>query len=1005
MKSLVENFIRRPVLTSAISILILLLGLFGLIKMPLRFLPKMDQALIDISTVYPGANNQIVKSFVTSKIQNALVGLDGIDYITSSSTAGMSDIKIYLSSGISSDHMMTDIMQKISSIVGELPSEVKTPVVTKKNTDNQAILILGFSSKKLSRIDVADYLQRRVAPKIEAVDGVGRANVWGDQYVMQVWLNPSQLAAYHLSPQEVSNALRSQNVLASPGKTQGSFFNYTLNTTTALHTPEEFNNLVIKVVNNVPVYLKDIGEARLGSRENETSVYYNNQPTTMIGVVTLPTSNPLSVVGTILKILPDIAKSLPEDMTVNVVLNRTDFIRSSLREVIKSLFESMAIVLVVIFLFLGNFRAAIIPSVTIPLSLIGICFFMQLMGYSINTITLLAMVLGVGLVVDDAIVVIENGETHLTACLSPLESLICATQELVVPIIAMTITLAAVYVPIALTDGLIGQLFKEFAFTLAGSVILSGVLALTLAPMMGSRLMHVSQQTTGFAIAVEKVMTCCQVAYRYILIQIFQLKKWMLGIWVIISLLAVLLYAFIPSELTPTENQGFLIAMGNAPASANLSYLEHYADETQRVFQQFKEIHDTATVLSTREGYSAYLLARQDNNLLKVVKPLQQALAVVPGLDFHVIAPSILANSGPPIQFVLQANVDEKNLYRMAKLLEAKAMASGEFMFLFDDLNYSNPEASIVVDPARATAVNVSMSQVANALTLLMGNQQVQQFSANDQSYDVVIKTLPRYQLNPEDLQNISIPTNTGFSVPLSTVASIKYSIAPTALNQFQKMNSVTIMGAVLPGKTMSQGLSLLASLANDYFPKKVSVNYAGSSRQFMQEGHRMLIIFALAILVIFLILSMQFESYRDALIILLGSVPMALFAALLPLKYGLGTMNIYTQIGLLTLVGLISKHGILITRFANEIKKRDQVDNKTAVIEAAILRFRPILMTTAAILFGAIPLMHAAGAGSGSRHAIGVVIGYGISIGTVLTLLLLPVVYTVFSVDRSGHS
>jgi len=999
--SLIEKFIHRPVLTTALSIFILLLGLFGLITMPLRFLPEMEQAVIDIQTTYSGADTQTVKGFVTTKIQNAIVGVDGIDYLSSSSATGVSHIKIYLLPGKNADVALTNIIEKVNSIRGDLPREVDTPVISKQNADNRPILILGFSSEKLKRADAADYLRRVIAPQLEAIEGVSQIQVWGDPYVMQIWLNPDALTAYHLSPQDVVNALRSQNVLASPGKTQGKYFNYTLNATTALHTAEEFNQLVIKVVNNVPIYLKDVGEARTGERDEDFMVYYNAKPTTMLGVSTLPTSNPITVVNAILKNLPRITQNMPSDLSMHVVLNRTLFINNSLHEVIKTLIESMIIVIIVLFLFLGNIRAALIPAITIPLSLIGVCFLMSILGYSINTITLLAMVLAVGLVVDDAIVVVENIVRHLSATAIPIQSTIIATRELVVPVIAMTITLAAVYLPIGFTSGLIGQLFKEFSFTLAGSVIISGLIALTLSPMMGARFIRAEQQPQFFSRWIEKIMYACQEYYRRLLIILFKYKKWMMLAWLLVVIAAVIFYVKTPSELAPTENQGFLLVVGEAPASANRAYLEQYAAAAHQIFQQNKTVDDYATVLSPDEGYTSYLISqrqtKQQPSLLAQMKPLQIALENVTGLSLRTIAPSIFGGGGPPIQFVLQSTENYKDLYYMAKLIEEKAMQSGMFMYLFDNLNYSKPEASIVVDSNAAAAANVSMENIASALSSLMSNRQVQQFSANDQSYDVVIKTLPQYQLNPEDLQTISVPTNHQSVVPLSSVASLRYHVMPTAMNQFQKMNSVTIMGNVLPGRTISEGLKILNQLAAENLPKQMTMDYAGSSRQFLQEGNRMLTIFVLAMLVIFLILSMQFESYRDSLIILLGSVPMALFAALLPLKYGLGSINIYTQIGLLTLVGLISKHGILITRFANEIRAEKKLDKEAAVIEAAILRFRPILMTTAAILFGALPLINASGAGSESRYAIGMVIGFGMGIGTLLTLLLLPVLYTVF--------
>ncbi|MCW5589587.1 MAG: efflux RND transporter permease subunit [Legionellales bacterium] len=1009
MNKLIEAFVRRPVLTSALSIFILLLGSFGLIKMPLRFLPKIDQALIEILTVYPGANSTVVKNFVTSKIQNSIVGVEGIDYVTSSSTTGYSDIKAYLSPGINADKALMVIMGKVSSVTNELPSSVQTPMVIKNNVDSRPTIIFAFASTGIPRAEISDYLTRVIAPQLETVDGVAQANVWSSPYSMQIWLNPDALAAYHLSPQDVVAALKTQNVLAAPGKTQGKYVDYTLNTTTALHTPEQFNHLVIKVVNHVPIYLQDIGVAKMGAEQDTYMVYYQGIPCTMIGVSLLPTANPLVVVDALKKKMDVIKHHLPSGLTANLVYDQTTFIRASLHEVIKTLIESIVIVILVILLFLGNVRAALIPAITIPVSLLGVCFFMQMLGYSINTITLLAMVLAVGLVVDDAIVVVENSVRHLSDKLSTLTTTIHAAQELALPVIAMTITLAAVYVPIGFSGGLVGELFTEFAFTLAGSVIISGVIALTLSPMMSARFLTLQQQHQPLAIFAEKIMQRLQQKYKTILVFLMNYKMWLVIAWLSIMILSVLLYKMIPSELAPTENHGYIMVAGDAPANVNRNYLMHYALATHKIYSHLQNVDHFATVVSPDDGYFAYLIGDQKpgekTSLLGSIQTIQQQLNQVPGIDFHVLAPSTLPGSGAGVQFVLQSSKDYKTLYHAAKMLEQKAMQSGLFLFLYDDLNYNNPQATIDINPLAAASANVSMSNIAEALSSLLSNQEVQPVSVHDQSYNVVIKTLPSYQLNPEDLQNIAIPTGNNTTVPLSTVATLHYSVVPQALNQFQKMNSVTIMGGIKPGYTLSQGLNVLNNVAAAKLSNDVTVDYSGTSREFKQEGNRMIFIFVLAIVVIFLVLSMQFESYRDSLIILLGSVPMGLFAALLSLKIGQGTINIYTQIGLLTLVGLISKHGILITRFANELKLEKNLTKQEAVIEAALLRFRPILMTTAAILFGALPLIHAVGSGAESRHAIGLVVAVGIGLGTLLTLLLLPIVYWVFSKEMKSNT
>lgn len=997
--SLIQTFIRRPVLTSAISIMLLLLGIVGLFKMPVRFLPAMEEGLINISTAYPGADGQVVKSFVTSKIQNTIIGVEGVDYVAANSTTGTSEIKVYLMPGVDTDKAVQTITSKLSGISGDLPPETMAPAISKQNKDNNAMMIVGFSSQKMNAYVVTDYLRRVIEPQIEAVDGVAQAQVWGDQYAMQIWLNPAKLAAYSLSAQDVVDALRTQNVLASPGQTQGHYFNYQLSISTNLHTPDEFNNIVVKTLNNVPVYLKDVGEAKIGDRDDNFKVYYDRKPTTMIGVTTLPSSNPLTVIAAVKEKLPQLAKSLPRDLQLNIILDRTRFIENSIHEVAKTLIESILIVILVMFLFLGDIRTALIPALTIPLSLLGICFFMLIMGYSINTITLLAMVLGVGLVVDDAIVVVENIVRHVRPDKPMITTTIQSTQELIVPVIAMTITLMVVYMPIGFTGGLIGQLFKEFAFVLGGSVVISGFLALSLSPMMGARLIHPEDRQKKIAVLAERYVGWLQAQYRRVLLQLFHLKKGLVILWAILVLAAGYMYTHTPQELTPTENQGFLIAMGSAPTNANRAYIDHYAMQAINTYKPYPDIVHNAAIIST--GYNGFLISDRSNpkaSLLPIVSSLQQQLAKIPGLEMRVIVPSILGGGSAGMQFVITSSGTYQSLDAAAKIIEQKAMASGMFMYLFDDLNFSNPQAQIKINNQAATAADVSMGAIANAVSSLMSNRQIQQFSANDQSYDVVIKMPQEYQLNPEDLANVPVPTNHQTTVPLGSVASLNYEVVPTALNQFQKLNSITLSGALRPGVSLSIGVDKLKTLAADNLPKNTFYDFSGTARQFLQEGHRMLLIFALAIFVIFLVLSIQFESYKDSLIILLGSVPLALFAALLPLYFGLGTINIYTQIGLLTLVGLISKHGILIARFANELRASTGIKRDEAVIEAAILRFRPILMTTAAILFGAVPLITASGAGSGSRHAIGVVIGFGMGLGTVLTLLLMPIVYSILA-------
>lgn len=994
MNHLLKPFITRPVLTSALSLFILLLGIFAICAMPIRYLPQINQEMINIHIAYPGADNAAMKSFVTTKIQNALVGIEGIDYITSSSAMGYADIKLYLTTEAKADILLSIVRGKISSIESELPDTIKPPVVSENNIDQRPMLILSFTSHIIDRVAVADYLRRVIVPQIESISGIAQAEVWGDQYAMQIYLDPTLLMAYHLVPQDVFNALKAQNMLTASGASDGKWFDYQLTVNSDLHTEEEFNQMVIQSKNKVPIYLHDVGYAKKAAADDQFMVYYNNQPATFIGVQILPRANPLSVVKKVLTILPQLTKNMPADLMAHVVLNRTVYIQQALYEVSKALLESILIVFFVVAFFLGHIKAALIPLVTIPISLLGVCFFMQSMHYSINTITLLAMVLAVSLVVDDAIVLVEQCMRHMPVDHSIVNTVWIATQELAMPIIAMTLTLTAVYLPIGFTGGLIGQLFAEFALTLAGSVVISGILALTLSPMMVAHCLN-SHRAEKNALHEwsEACMTYLSRCYRYYLLWAVKNKKCLLCFWFALLCLVGLLYYIVPKELVPQESMNFLLVSGEAPTHANRSYLMYYATQAQKIYTQVQGMA-AAVILAPDERYVAYLiLSDYSGNAMQLMHWLQKKLSDVTGLTLHVIAPPAFINAGPAVQFVLQGNEDYQTLYHYAKQIESAARSTGLFSYLADDLQYTEPQAVINVDRLALAALNIPMASVANAISVSMSQHAVQSFSHADQSDDVLIKMLMPH---PENLLDLPIQVTDQIKIPLSSVAKINYRVVPKILNQFQKINSVTINGEMQHGVMLSQGLSALQHIAALTLPKTLSVDYAGATRQFYQEAHRMLWIFLLAGLIIFLILSMQFDSYRDAWIILLGSVPMALFSALLPLWFGVTSLNIYTEIGLLTLIGLISKHGILIVRFANEIKVKQQIDAQSAVMAGALLRLRPILMTSAAVLLAALPLIFSSIA---SLHAIGWVLFFGMGFGTCLTLFLLPVVYIFFNV------
>lgn len=997
MWPIIERFIQRPVLTLSFSILILLLGLFGLMRLPVRLLPNLTLATIEIKTSYPGANPSDVQAFVTNTLQSAIVGVTGVDYMTAESQPGESDINIILEPGQDPNVAMTMVMEKIQSVSHVLPLAVEMPQVLIQDSNHSPVMYLAFTSHRLSRVQVADYLRRVVKPQWEAIDGVSEAEVLGDQYAMQIWVNPLQLLSYQLTPSDILNALKTQNVLAMPGSTEGHTLNYNLSVTTALNSADQFNQVIIKNVNGYPVRIEDIGKASIGTRDDLVAVFYNHQQTTMIRLFPLPTANPLTIAKTITHKLMLLQKSLPADIEAHVVFSNADFIQASIHEVVKTLLEASLIVILVMFLFLGTWRTVLIPMVTIPLSLIGICFVMSSLGYSLNIITFLAMVLAIGLVVDDAIVVVENSVRHIQKGLSPFAATLQGTKELVSPIISMTITLAAVYVPIGFSSGLTGQLFTEFALTLAGSVMVSGVIALSLSPMMAARLLNPQALNSKVAQWSEKALEKLKSLYQHALHFSFQHTRWVIGIWLSSFVLISYMYGTLPAELMPTDDMGYLFVQGQGPVNANRQFVMQYVPALFEVYDKNPSIDHVVTVVQGNQLFSFPIIKADGPTHVfapNLVSGLQSSLNTIAGLKFQVFPPRLLMGGSAPIQVVMESAADYQELYFWAKKIEEKAMASRDFLFLTDDLQFNQPEAEIIINPDAAAATNVSMDVIAQNLSLLMGQARQQQFSHQGQSYDVIIKTLPTYQLNPNDLQNIPIVTQKGATIPLSTIASIRYHVVPSSLHQFQKLHSVTLSGMTSPKMSVSEGLSSLTRLVENTSSHSAFVDYAGYSRQFIKEGHRMLWIFMLAILVIFLVLSMQFESFCDALIILVGSVPLTIMVALLPLKLGFGTINIYTEIALLTLVGLVSKHGILITEFANHLKSINNESRKNAVMAAAMLRFRPIVMTTLAIVFGSLPLIFASGAGAASRHALGIVIEVGMWLGTCMTLLVFPVIY-----------
>lgn len=1007
MKKFTDIFIRRPVLASAVSLFILIAGVFSVFHLPIRLLPKVTDPLITITTSYPGASSGIMQSFVTSTIEGAMSGIKNMAYISSISRQGISIIQIHMNLGASPSKALGSVITKVSSVNSLLPRKASKPDVVVGSSNSNPLMILAFTSKQLKRRAVADYLRRVIAPQLEAISGVAEAKVLGRKYAMRLWLNPLSMAAIGVTPSEVIHAIQSNNIETAAGNTKGNSSSFNIQTTTNLNSAKQFNNVLIKSSNGGYVKLKNIGKAKLGDQDTNISAFYNGQAATMIFIKPLPGANPITVSNQVKEKLAALRKTLPLDIKVHDVVNSGRYISASMQEVEKSLIEAAIIVMLVIFLFLGSLRSVLIPVITIPLSLIGVCSLLYLFSYSINTLTLLALVLAIGLVVDDAIVVVENIFRHIETGDSVMSAAIKGAREIACPVIAMSLTLAMVFVPIALVGGLTGQLFIEFALTLSACVILSGVIALTLSPMLASKCLTRNMILSDNSPAYSRFLQGYQKIYEGYVICLnwtLQNKKILLIAWIMILLALAWLIFHTPTMLAPSEDQGMFMAISKAPNSSSTRFLNYNVAQLNQVYQNFKP-SDSQTVVSgipSRHKALSFISlkpwSKREQTAMALQPQLQAKVNKVPGIETVIINPSSLpGSSGLPLQVVLKSSQGFHALYHMSNAIMAKARQSGIFSFIESNLNYNQPVLKIVINRNAATVLGVSMKEIGSTLSLMLGGNHVQQFDRSSRSYYVTPQIEPQYRLNPQELYNIHIQTKSGQLVPLSSLARIVFTVEPEALNQFQKMNAVTLSGEMAAGYTLSNGISFLTQTARHLFPQDLLVSYAGQTRQLVEEGHKMLWLILGAILSIFLLLAIQFESYRAPLIILLGSAPLAAFGAVLALYLGLGSLNIYTEIALLALVGLICKHGILIITFANEL--RLQGNTKLAAIKNAMKkRLRPILMTTAAMVCGALPLVFASGAGSVSRNQLGVVIVFGMTIGTCLALFILPTLYMVLS-------
>ena len=998
-----DIFIQRPVLAIVIAAVMLLVGIQAGTQLSLREYPEVEKSQIFVQAIYPGASARTVQGFVTTPLQRRIAAAKGVDYVTSESNPGLSQINVYVRLGENSTDVLTEVITKINEARFELPREVEDPVVSNR-TGGDGMMYLTFLSDQMSVQQTTDYAMRTIQPVLSTIEGVGEARILsGGVFAVRLWLHPAKMAAYGVTARDVNDAVRRENYISAAGTTRGELVRTSVDAQTDVQDPEKFAEIVVRQDGDKRVRLGDVAEVELASDTYESAAYSSGKEAVFIAITEAPGANPLEVAARVKSKVKEIETQLPADMTIFVDSDLSISIREGLEEVGKTLIEASIIVVLVILLFLGSMRVVAIPIVAIPLSLITVLFLVWLMGFSINLLTLLAMVIAIGLVVDDAIVVVENVHRHIEEGKQPREAALIGAREVALPVIAMTLTLVAVYLPIGFLGGLTGVLFSEFALTLAGAVVISGVIALVLSPMMCAYLLVDHDHQGKIANWLDRKFDLLHHQYERVLGMCLNNRGAVMLFAVVIFCSLPIFYQLAQKELAPDEDSGSIFAIATPPDYSSLEYTTYFLDQMVDAWRTVPEVSHSWQVnqpTSVFGGLELVPWSERERSLEEIRQEIQAKYDKISGLEIFTFAAGGLpgADSGLPLQFVISSNADYKELDRVSEEVLQKARQSGIFAFVTKDLRYSRPEITVRIDRELAARLGISMEDIGQTLQVMLGEAETNRFTMEGRSYKVIPQADRGFRLTKEWLERYYVRTTGESLVPLSTVVTLGQKVEPNSLKQFQQLNSATIQGFVLPPNTLGDSLEFLEQALYEVAPTGFRVGYQGASRRFIQESQGFLLLFATSLVFIYLVLAAQFNSFRDPLIVLI-SVPLSVFGAIVPLALGLATLNIYTQVGLLTLIGLISKHGILIVDFANRLVL-EGYDRKAAVLKAAALRLRPILMTTVATVLGVLPLVLAFGAGANSRFAIGLMIAAGMSVGTLFTLFVLPTFYLVLGKD-----